>query len=87
MAATIKNRTKPSDPLYAKTRAKIQTSQLVNRLQANALGELPEDLTTSRLRSIEILLSKTLPSLQSTEISGEVKTGLDEETMAWLDKR
>lgn len=87
MAAPKNNRTKPGDILYEKTRAKIQTSQLVNRLQKNALGELPEDLSTSKLKSIEILLNKTLPNLQSTTLDGNLTTGLDEETMEWLGKR
>lgn len=52
------------------TRAKIQTSQLVNRLTAHALGET--DLTQTQVRAIEILLRKTLPDLSAVEHSGEV---------------
>ena len=49
------------------TREKIQTSQLINRLQNNALGKL--DLTQMQQRSIEILLRKTLPDLAATDLT------------------
>lgn len=52
-------------------RTKIQTSQLINVLENHALGKT-EDLPNSRLKAIEILLNKTLPNLQATEISGDV---------------
>ncbi len=47
------------------TRAKIRTSQLVNRLEACALGEI--ELPSDNLKAIEILLNKTLPNLASVE--------------------
>ena len=62
------------------TRQKIQVSQLINRLQANALGELVLDSTQQR--SIEILLRKSLPDLQSIEFSGEVDATLS--AVRWL---
>jgi hypothetical protein len=46
-------------------RERIQTSQLVNRLQSFANGEI--ELDANRIRAIEILLSKTLPALASVE--------------------
>ena len=51
------------------TRAKIQASQLINRLQDYALngGELDQ----TRIKAIEILLKKTLPDLSATTISGD----------------
>ncbi len=53
-------------PLHsASDRERIQTSQLVNRLQAFANGEI--ELDANRIRAIEILLSKTLPALASVE--------------------
>lgn len=52
------------------TRAKIQTSQLINRLNAHVFGEV--ELSPTQVRSAEILLKKTLPDLSSTEHSGEV---------------
>lgn len=54
-----------------KTREKIQTSQLINRLQQNAFGEI--ELTQSQQRSIEVLLKKTLPDLQAIEHTGSVE--------------
>ncbi len=53
-----------------RTREKIQTSQLVNRLEANAFGTI--ELTAGQLKSIEILLKKTLPDLQAIEHTGAV---------------
>ena len=50
-------------------RDKIKTSQLINRLENHALDEL--DLKPSQIKAIEILLNKTLPNLQSTELSGD----------------
>ena len=52
-------------------RAKIQASQLINRLQNHALSEEVDELKPSQLRAIEILLKKSLPDLQSTEITGD----------------
>lgn len=67
------------------TRAAIQTTQLVKRLQAYALGQNdpnnadpdagPLDLDTGRLKAIEILLRKTLPDLAAVTLSGEGKDG------------
>ena len=49
-------------------RLKIQASQLVNRLEGCALGDV--ELTASQLKAIEILLRKSLPDLTATELSG-----------------
>ena len=49
-------------------RAKIQTSQLVNRLTDCGLGKL--ELRPDQLKSIEILLRKSLADLSSVSISG-----------------
>lgn len=54
------------------TRAKIQASQLVNRLQDNALGNLKVEMTAGQVRSAEILLRKSIPDLSSTENKTEV---------------
>lgn len=53
----------------AQTREKIQTSQLVNRLQDNAMGKITLD--KEQIRSIEILLKKTLPDLSAIQHSGD----------------
>lgn len=49
-------------------RAKIQASQLVNRLTDHALGTV--ELSPTQVQAIKILLGKTLPDLQSVELSG-----------------
>jgi hypothetical protein len=51
-------------------RTKIQTSQLVNVLQNHALGTDEKEMTTTRMKAIEILLRKTLPDLSATELTG-----------------
>lgn len=50
------------------TRKKIQTSQLINRLQGHALGE--HDMTPTQVQAAQILLKKALPDLNATELSG-----------------
>ncbi len=52
------------------SREKIQTSQLINRLQKNGLAQ-EEFLTQGQIRSIEILLKKSVPDLSATEITGD----------------
>jgi len=49
-------------------RKRIQTTQLVKRLQENGLGNITPELTPGRVRSIEILLRKTLPDLTSATL-------------------
>jgi hypothetical protein len=55
-------------------RSAIQTTQLVKRLQENALGTL--EITQQQQKSIEILLRKTLPDLQAITISGDEENPL-----------
>jgi len=52
-----------------KTRDKIKTSQLINRLIDHALGKI--DLEQSQIKAIEILLKKTLPDLKQIEVTGD----------------
>ena len=49
-------------------RDKIQTSQLINRLQDHGLGKI--ELTQVQVRSIEILLNKTLPNMKPADTEG-----------------
>ncbi len=77
MAAPNRNRMKSDDCMHEKTRELAQTTQLVKRLRQYALNQKDEagqevKLETGRIRAIEILLSKTLPSLQASAHS--VKT-------------
>lgn len=52
-----------------RTREKIRTSQLINRLQDNAFGKV--ELTATQIKSIEILLKKSIPDLQAVQFTGE----------------
>jgi hypothetical protein len=55
------------------SREKIQTSQLINRLQAYALGtkdpqsKKAVELEAGKIKAIEILLRKTLPDLSQID--------------------
>lgn len=50
-------------------RTKIQTSQILNRVQDHVLGKI--ELTATQLRGAEILLKKTLPDLTQVQGAGE----------------
>lgn len=58
------------DPAHdERTRAKIQTSQLINRLFSHANGDA--EMSATQVRAAEVLLKKTLPDLQSVEIGSD----------------
>jgi hypothetical protein len=50
-------------------RAKIKTSQLINRLEDHALGNL--ELSATQIKAIEVLIRKTLPDLAALQLSGD----------------
>jgi len=50
-------------------RAKIQTSQLLNKLQNHALSNDESEISASRMKAIEILLKKSLPDLTATDLN------------------
>lgn len=53
-------------------REKIQVSQLINRVQDYALGKLTdEEVSSNRLNAIKLLLAKSLPDMQSIEMTGK----------------
>jgi len=52
------------------TRAKIQTTQLLKRLQDHVFGHC--DLEATQVKAAEICLRKTLPDLTATEMNAEV---------------
>lgn len=58
-----------------RTRAKIQTSQIINRLTSLVNGKI--DMTAQQVSAAKILLGKTLPDLSSVQmdanVNGEVK--------------
>ena len=53
------------------TRAKIQTSQLINRLMAHVNSKKPL-LSSSQVNAAKALLAKTLPDLQSVQMNATV---------------
>lgn len=62
----------PRKPGYRhidETRAKIQVSQIINRLNQCVMGEI--ELSPSQVNAAKTLLSKVLPDLQAMALSGE----------------
>lgn len=58
-------------------RTKIQTSALIKRVQDYATGILSdEDVSPNRLNAIKLLLNKSLPDLQSIEMTGNAENPL-----------
>ena len=51
-------------------RDKIQASKLIEVLHDHAVG-LIDEIKPSRLKAIEILLKKSVPDLQSVELTGD----------------
>ena len=51
-----------------RTRDKIRTSQLLNRLNDHVFSDT--DISQTQLKAIEILLRKSLPDLSAVELSG-----------------
>ena len=62
-------------------RAKIQTSQLINRLTDHAFGKV--QLETSQVRSIEVLLRKSIPDLSAVQLSGPEGGPMQIEQVGW----
>ena len=62
----------------ARTRDKIKTSQLLNRLTSFGLGEKdpqtnkPVEMSSAQVTAALGVLRKTLPDLSNTELSGQV---------------
>lgn len=54
-----------------RTRAKIQTSQIINRLQSFVKSEV--EMSPAQVTAALGLLRKTMPDLAAMELSGEVK--------------
>lgn len=50
---------------------KIQASQLINRLQENALSEV-ETMTAGQIASANSLIDRVIPKLKAVEHSGDV---------------
>lgn len=52
-------------------RKKIQASQLINRLNDHVFGMV--EMTATQLKAAEVLLKKSLPDLQSIDVTGELE--------------
>ena len=52
-------------------RKRIQASQLINRLNSHALSENDVKMDATQIQAARILLSKVLPDLAATTISGD----------------
>jgi hypothetical protein len=59
----------------AKTREKIQSSQLVNALMNHSLGK--NEMSATQVAAARILLGKTLPDLQSIQHSGDKENPIE----------
>ncbi|TAL08055.1 MAG: hypothetical protein EPO02_13770 [Nitrospirae bacterium] len=70
MAATKRNAM-----LIDEAREKIKTTQLVNRLQDHALGEI--EMSATQVRSVEILLKKRIPDLAAVTLSGDAENPVE----------
>ena len=68
MAATKRNAM-----LIDEAREKIRTTQLINRLQDHALGEI--EMSPTQIRATEVLLKKRVPDLQAVTIQGDEDGG------------
>lgn len=55
-----------------RTREKIRTSQLINRLENHVLGKI--ELSATQVTAALGLMKKTLPDLTAVEHSGEIAT-------------
>lgn len=65
----------------------ISRSMLVNRLISNATGELPNELTSGQIKSIEILLRKTIPDLKAIEHKGSIKATYEQSLKQVLEEK
>ena len=68
-------------------RAKIQASQLINRLQNHALSTEVDELKPSQLKAIEILLKKSVPDLTSTELTGDSDAPVNFKVITGIPKK
>ena len=71
----------------AETRTKIQTSQLLNRLNDHVFGKDGKsvDISATQMKAIEILLKKTLPDLSAVEMSGDADSPM-KMVIEWQNK-
>jgi hypothetical protein len=76
-------------PWDERTRQRIKTSMLVNRLSDHVLNDTP--MSATQIRAAEVLLNKTLANLTATELRGSVASyvarlpDVAPNAQAWLD--
>ena len=58
-----------TQPKVDEMRRRIQSTLLLKRLEQHSLGET--EMTPSQIQAARILLDKTIPNLQSVEMTGE----------------
>lgn len=66
------------------TRAKIRTTQLLNRLNNHVFKETK--VSSTQLKAIEILLRKSLPDLSAVTISSDPENPLEVVSMTTQDR-
>ena len=59
---------------------KIKTGLILTRLNNHTLGKLKVPMTSSQIRAAEILLARTLPTLQAMQVQTHVE---NEITIKW----
>ena len=62
-------------------RAKIQTSQLINRLTDHAFGKV--ELEQTQVQAIKILLGKSLSDLSAVQLTGPDNGPVQVEQVGW----
>ena len=56
------------DTVHTKrVRERIKTSQLISRLESNALGELDPPMTSEQIQSARTVLAKAMPDLKAID--------------------
>ncbi len=65
-------------------RERIKVSMLINRLNDHAIGKI--ELTPSQIKSIEILLRKTIPDLKAMELYGKDGGAIETKDVSENDK-
>ena len=58
------------------TRKKIQSTQIVNRLNKHVLSEDGDIMTVSQVNAAKVLLNKVIPDLSSVDLVGQIDTSL-----------
>lgn len=66
-----------------KTKKLIQASQLLNRLNSFANGEI--EMTQAQVNAAKIVIGKTIPDLKAIEISGNEDKPVVLKAYSWME--